>query len=46
MVERGLVNPTDLDVVKVVGTSEEAIPLIAASYERFKGEKAANGDAR
>lgn len=46
MVERGLVNPTDLDVVKVVHTSEEAIPLIAESYERFKEEKANNGDPR
>jgi len=46
MVERGLVNPTDLDVVKVVHTSEEAIPLIAESYEKFKGEKVTNGDAR
>ena len=47
MVERGLVNPPDLDVVKVVHTSEEAIPLIAESYERFKGEKVnSNADAR
>jgi len=46
MVERGLVNVTDLDVVKVVASSEEAIPLIAASYERFKEEKVNNGDAR
>jgi uncharacterized protein (TIGR00730 family) len=46
MVERGLVNPTDLDVVKVVHTSEEAIPLIAESYDRFKGEKASNGEPR
>jgi uncharacterized protein (TIGR00730 family) len=45
MVERGLVNPTDLDVTKVVGSSEEAIPIIAASYERFKEEKV-NGDSR
>jgi uncharacterized protein (TIGR00730 family) len=46
MVERGLVNVTDLDVVKIVPTSEEAIPLIAESYERFKGEKAKDGDPR
>jgi len=45
MVERGLVNPTDLDVVKIVRSSEEAIPLIAESYERFKEEKV-NGDSR
>ena len=39
MVERGLVSPPDLDVVSVVPSSEEAIPIIAASYERFKEEK-------
>ena len=39
MVERGLVSPPDLDVVKIVASSEEAIPIIAASYEQFKGEK-------
>ena len=39
MVERGLVSPPDLDVVSVVGSSEEAIPIIQASYDRFKGEK-------
>ncbi len=43
MVERGLVSPPDLDVVSVVSSSEEAIPIIAASYERFKGEN--NGSA-
>jgi uncharacterized protein (TIGR00730 family) len=46
MVERGLVNPTDLDVVKIVPTSEQAIPLIAESYERFKGEKTKDADPR
>jgi uncharacterized protein (TIGR00730 family) len=39
MVERGLCSPTDLDVVKVVASSEEAIPIIAASFEQYKGEK-------
>ncbi|HSP14600.1 MAG TPA: LOG family protein [Thermoanaerobaculia bacterium] len=39
MVERGLVSPPDLDVVKVVSSAEEAVPIIRASYERFKGEK-------
>ena len=39
MVERGLVSPPDLDVVKVVASGEDAIPIIGASYERFKGEK-------
>ena len=40
MVERGLVSPPDLDTVRVVASSDEAIPIIAASYERFKEEKA------
>ena len=39
MIERGLVSPPDLDVVKVVGSSTEAVPLIAEAYERFKQEK-------
>ena len=39
MVERGLVSPPDLDVVSVVDTGEDAIPIIRASYDRFKGEK-------
>ena len=39
MVARGLVSPPDLDVVSIVSSSEEAIPLIRASYERFKQEK-------
>ena len=39
MVERGLVSPPDLDVVKVVASGEDAIPIIRTSYERFKGEK-------
>jgi uncharacterized protein (TIGR00730 family) len=43
MVERGLVSPPDLEVVSVVNSGEEAIPIIRASYERFKGEK--NGSA-
>ncbi|SRR5581483_5199409 len=44
MVERGLVSPGDLDVVSVVSSSEEAIPIIRASYERFKEEKNRNGN--
>jgi uncharacterized protein (TIGR00730 family) len=36
MVSRGLVSPPDLDVVNVVASSEEAIPIIRASYERYK----------
>src|SRR5688572_3821588 len=40
MVERGLVSPPDLDVVSVVASADEAIKIIAASYEEFKnGEK-------
>jgi len=39
MVERGLVSPPDLDVVRVVASGEDAIPIIRDSYERFKGEK-------
>ena len=40
MVQRGLVSSTDLSIVTVVGSSTEAIPIISASYERFKEEKA------
>ncbi len=36
MIERGLVSPPDIEIVRVVSSSEEAIPLIAASYEKFK----------
>jgi len=39
MVSRGLVSPPDLDVVSVVSSSEEAIPIIRASYDRYKGEE-------
>ena len=39
MVERGLASPPDLEIVRIVATSEEAIPLIAESYEHFKQEK-------
>jgi len=45
MVERGLASPPDLDMVSIVATSDEAIPIIAASYEHFKQEKE-NGNAR
>lgn len=44
MVERGLASPPDLDIVRVVATSEEAIPVVAESYEHFKEEKK-NGNA-
>src|SRR6266498_5482439 len=39
MVEKGLCGPQDLGIVSVVGSSKEAIPIISASYERFKGDK-------
>ena len=39
MVERGLASPPDLEIARIVATSEEAIPLIAESYEHFKEEK-------
>src|SRR6185295_18685329 len=42
MVERGLVSPSDMDVVSVVSSSEEAIPIVRASYERFLEEKHGN----
>jgi uncharacterized protein (TIGR00730 family) len=39
MVERGLASPPDLEIVRIVATSEEAIPIVAESYEHFKQEK-------
>src|SRR3954463_12636447 len=39
MVEQGLVGPNDLNAVSIVSSSDEAIPIIQASYERFKEEK-------
>jgi uncharacterized protein (TIGR00730 family) len=39
MVERGLVGLSDLDAVSIVASSDEAIPIIRESYERFKEEK-------
>ena len=39
MVQKGLCSPQDLGIVSVVGSSKEAIPIISASYERFKEEK-------
>jgi predicted Rossmann-fold nucleotide-binding protein len=48
MVQRGLCSSADVDVVKVVSSSEEAIPIIRASYEKFKatGEQADAEPAR
>ena len=40
MLDRGLVSPSDFDVIKVVGSSEEAIPIIRESHERWLEERA------
>ena len=39
MVQRGLAGPQDLGIVHVVGSAAEAIPIISASYDRFKQER-------
>ena len=39
MVQQGLCSANDLKAVSIVSSSEEAIPIIRASYERFKQEK-------
>lgn len=44
MIARGLASPQDMKAVSVVGSYEEAIPIIRASYERFIQEKS-NADA-
>ena len=38
MVGHGLVSPADLDTISIVSSSDEAIPIIRASYERFREE--------
>src|SRR5438132_1897227 len=38
MVGNGLVSPSDLDTISIVSSSDEAIPIIRASYERFREE--------
>src|SRR6185369_17796227 len=38
MVARGLVSPPDLDTISIVSSTDEAIPIIRASYERFREE--------
>jgi len=45
MVQRGLCGAKDLSIVSVVGSAKEAIPIISASYEQFKGEGKANAHA-
>lgn len=42
MLERGLVSPTDFDVVKLVGSSDEAIPIIRESYDRWLQQEREN----
>jgi uncharacterized protein (TIGR00730 family) len=44
MLERGLVSPTDFDVIKVVGSSDEAIPIIRESHERWLQQERANAE--
>ena len=45
MVERGLVSPPDFDVIKVVGSSDEAIPIIRESHHRWLPQERANANA-
>lgn len=35
MVGRGLVSATDMDTISIVSSSDEAVPIIRASYEHF-----------
>jgi uncharacterized protein (TIGR00730 family) len=42
MVERGLVSPSDFDTIKVVGSSEEAVPIIRESYDRWSQQERAS----
>lgn len=39
MVNRALVSPPDMDIVRVVPSADAAIPIIAEEFERFKREK-------
>src|SRR5437764_2468694 len=39
MITRGLASPQDMNAVSVVGSYEEAVPIIRASYERYIQEK-------
>jgi uncharacterized protein (TIGR00730 family) len=38
MVGNGLVSPSDIDTISIVSSSDEAIPIIRASYERYREE--------
>jgi hypothetical protein len=42
MVERGLVSPPDFDVIKVVGSSDEAIPIIRESHVHWLQQERVN----
>ncbi|MEA2463719.1 MAG: hypothetical protein QOJ98_1466 [Acidobacteriota bacterium] len=42
MVERGLVSPSDFDAVTVVGSADEAIPIIRESYDRWLQQEKAD----
>ena len=42
--ERGLVSPTDFDVIKVVGSSDEAIPIIRESHQRWLQQERENAN--
>src|SRR5688500_3169750 len=44
MLERGLVSAPDFDVIKVVTSSDEAIPIIRDSYERWLQEEKPHAD--
>jgi hypothetical protein len=45
MIERGLVGPSDFEVVNVVGSGNEAVPIIRESYERWLEQEKANAHA-
>lgn len=40
MVEHGLVSPGDMEIVRIVASADEAIPVITEAYEQFKRDKA------
>ena len=45
MLERGLVSSPDFDVIKLVGSSDEAVPIIRESYERWRQQERVNANA-
>ena len=45
MLERGLVSPPDFDVVKLVGSAKDAVPIIRESYEGWQEQEKANAHA-